>query len=219
LNTNSLGFRKRNHIFFTHQCNIFAKLRVIHLKPTETNNDNKPLSDDELVKGCLKNDVSYQELLYNRFASKMMGVSMRYCNSRMEAEDVLQDAFIKVFTRIKSFKGDGSLEGWIRKIVVFTALKSKDKRISKFEPGDVDLHDNRKFDPKAISKIQTKQLLKIIQQLPDGYRAVFNLYAIEGYSHKEIGEMLDISEVTSRTQFSRAKKHLIKLLKDYGIER
>ncbi|MDB4161691.1 sigma-70 family RNA polymerase sigma factor [Bacteroidia bacterium] len=185
------------------------------MNQTKTNQ----LDERELIKGCVKNDVHSQQALYEHFAPKMMGVSMRYCTSKMEAEDVLQDAFIKIFDKIKTFKGEGSFEGWIRKIVVFTALKSNDKRVSKFEPGSLENVQEQSFDAKAISNMETANLLSILQELPEGYRAVFNLYAIEGYSHKEIGKILDISDVTSRTQYSRAKQHLIKLLAQYGIQR
>lgn len=177
------------------------------------------LNENEIIEGCIRKEVHYQKILYEQFAPKMMGVSLRYCNSRMEAEDVLQDAFIKIFNKIKTFENRGSLEGWIRKIVVFTALKSADKRIQKFEPGNLENVNEETFDAKAISNLETAELLGILKQLPDGYQTVFNLYAIEGYSHKEIGEMLNISEVTSRTQFSRAKQNLIKLLAKYGIVR
>jgi RNA polymerase sigma factor (sigma-70 family) len=190
----------------------------------KTNNANSStslneLNENEIIEGCVRKDVHYQKLLYEQFAPKMMGVSLRYCNSRMEAEDVLQDAFIKVFNKIKTFENRGSLEGWIRKIVVFTALKSNDKRIQKFEPGNLDNVKETAFDARAISNLETEELMNILKQLPEGYQTVFNLYAIEGYSHKEIGEMLGISEVTSRTQFSRAKQNLIKLLAKYGIVR
>ena len=190
----------------------------------KTNNANSStslneLNENEIIEGCVRKDVHYQKLLYEQFAPKMMGVSLRYCNSRMEAEDVLQDAFIKVFNKIKTFENRGSLEGWIRKIVVFTALKSNDKRIQKFEPGNLDNVQETAFDARAISNLETEELMNILKQLPEGYQTVFNLYAIEGYSHKEIGEMLGISEVTSRTQFSRAKQNLIKLLAKYGIVR
>ena len=177
------------------------------------------LDEHELIRGCVDNDVQYQKVLYEMYATKMMGVSLRYCNSRMEAEDVLQDAFIKVFDKIKTFKGEGSFEGWIRKIVVFTALKSNDKRVRKFEPGSLENVQEQSFDPLAISNMETANLLSILQELPDGYKAVFNLYAVEGYSHREIGEILGISDVTSRSQYSRAKQHLIKLLAKYGIKR
>jgi len=186
---------------------------------TKPNTKANQLDERELIKGCVNNDVHCQKVLYEMYAPKMMGVSLRYCNSKMEAEDVLQDAFIKVFNKIKTFKGEGSFEGWIRKIVVFTALKSNDKRVKKFEPGSLDNIPERSFDPRAISNMETDTLLKILQELPDGYRTVFSMYAIEGYSHKEIGEALGVSEVTSRTQYSRAKQQLIKLLAKYGIQR
>ena len=189
------------------------------LNQTKNNTKANHLDELELIKGCVDNDVQCQKVLYEKYAPKMMGVSLRYCNSKMEAEDVLQDAFIKVFDKIKTFKGVGSFEGWIRKIVVFTALKSNDKRVRKFEPGSLENVQEQSFDPLAISNMETANLLSILQELPDGYKAVFNLYAVEGYSHREIGEILGISDVTSRSQYSRAKQHLIKLLAKYGIQR
>jgi len=193
--------------------------RVLKTNKANSSTSLNQLNENEIIEGCVRKDVHYQKLLYEQFAPKMMGVSLRYCNSRMEAEDVLQDAFIKVFAKINTFENRGSLEGWIRKIVVFTALKSNDKRIQKFEPGNLENVPETAFDARAISNLETSELLNILKQLPDGYQTVFNLYAIEGYSHKEIGEMLGISEVTSRTQFSRAKQNLIKLLAKYGIVR
>ena len=189
------------------------------MNQNKINTKTNQLDEHELIRGCVDNDVQYQKVLYEMYATKMMGVSLRYCNSRMEAEDVLQDAFIKVFDKIKTFKGEGSFEGWIRKIVVFTALKSNDKRVRKFEPGSSENVQEQSFDPLAISNMETANLLSILQELPDGYKAVFNLYAVEGYSHREIGEILGISDVTSRSQYSRAKQHLIKLLAKYGIKR
>ncbi len=208
-----------NSLFFNKQCNIFASRQVFLLNHKPNSTTNHLLNEDEIIEGCIKNDVHYQKMLYERFAPKMMGVSLRYCNSKMEAEDVLQDSFIKIFNKINTFKKKGSFEGWIRKIVVFTALKSNDKRVKKFEPGDIENTKEQVFNAKAISNIETKNLLSILQQLPTGYKKVFSLYAIDGYSHKEIGQMLNISEVTSRTQYSRAKKQLIKLLTKYGIDR
>ena len=189
------------------------------LNQTKNNTKANHLDELELIKGCVDNDVQCQKVLYEKYAPKMMGVSLRYCNSKMEAEDVLQDAFIKVFDKIKTFKGEGSFEGWIRKIVVFTALKSNDKRVGKFEPGSLENVQEQSFDPLAISNMETANLLSILQELPDGYKAVFNLYAVEGYSHREIGEILGISDVTSRSQYARSKQHLIKLLAKYGIQR
>ena len=189
------------------------------LNQNNTNTKANHLDERELIKGCVDNDVQCQKVLYEQYAPKMMGVSLRYCNSKMEAEDVLQDAFIKIFNKINTFKGEGSFEGWIRKIVVFTALKSNDKRVQKFEPGSLENVQEQSFDSKAISNMETASLLSILQELPDGYKAVFNLYAVEGYSHREVGEILGISDVTSRSQYSRAKQHLIKLLAKYGIKR
>jgi RNA polymerase sigma-70 factor (ECF subfamily) len=189
------------------------------LNQTKTNTKANHLDERQLIKGCVENDVHCQKVLYEKYAPKMMGVSLRYCNSKMEAEDVLQDAFMKIFDKIHSFKGEGSFEGWIRKIVVFTALKSNDKRVRKFEPGNIDNVQEQSLDAKAISNMETANLLSILQELPEGYRTVFNLYAIEGYSHKEIGNILGVTDVTSRTQYSRAKQHLIKLLAKYGIKR
>ncbi|MBR9917132.1 RNA polymerase sigma factor [bacterium] len=177
------------------------------------------MNEDELIDGCVRQDVHFQKLLYEKYARKMMGVCMRYCNSRQEAEDVLQDAFIKIFDKIRYFEKKGSLEGWIRRIMVNSALKSNDKRVFKFEPGSLDYVQEPTIGSKAISNMETESLLRIIQELPDGYKAVFNMYAIEGYSHKEIAEELGISEVTSRTQYSRAKQYLVKLLSKYGIKR
>ena len=204
---------------FTNGCNIFATQRVSLLNQTKTNTKANHLDERQLIKGCVENDVHCQKVLYEKYAPKMMGVSLRYCNSKMEAEDVLQDAFMKIFDKIHSFKGEGSFEGWIRKIVVFTALKSNDKRVRKFEPGNIDNVQEQSLDAKAISNMETANLLSILQELPEGYRTVFNLYAIEGYSHKEIGNILGVTDVTSRTQYSRAKQHLIKLLAKYGIKR
>jgi RNA polymerase sigma factor (sigma-70 family) len=181
-------------------------------------NDNQ-LNEHDLINGCIRNDVHCQKLLYEKYSPKMMGVSLRYCNSKMEAEDVLQDAFIKIFDKIKTFKGEGSFEGWIRKVVVFTALKSNDKRVNKFEPGDIDNVQEPSLDSKAVSNMETAYLMNILQELPVGYRTVFNLYAVEGYSHKEIGKMLGVTDITSRTQYSRAKQYLLKILAKHGIKR
>ncbi len=189
------------------------------MKPTKQSTKTNQLDEQQLIEGCKNNDVHCQKVLYEKYSQKMMGVSLRYCNSRMEAEDVLQDAFIKIFDKVRTFKGTGSFEGWVRKIVVFTALKSNDKRISKFEPGDLENTTEQSLDAAAISNLETSFILDVMRRLPEGYRTVFNLYAIEGYSHKEIADILGVTDVTSRTQYSRAKQQLIKMLAKYGIER
>lgn len=173
------------------------------------------MTDDEIVKGCIQKNALAQEFLYKKFSRKMMGVCLRYCDSEEEGEDVLQMGFISVFEHIESFKGTGVLEGWIRKIMVNTALTNirKNKKLKQ----NIAL-ENVEFMLPSTQQINANfavnDLLKIIQTLPTGFRTIFNLYAIEGYTHKEIGEMLSISEGTSKSQYSRAKAHLQKLIPD-----
>jgi RNA polymerase sigma-70 factor (ECF subfamily) len=171
------------------------------------------MTDEQIVQGCIKKDAIAQRHLYERFSRKMMGVCLRYCDNREEAEDVVQNGFISVFQNMESFKGSGSLEGWIRKIMVNTALTEirKNKKLKQ----NIDLDSVEFMLPSSnymSESFAAKDLLKIIQTLPTGFRTVFNLYAIEGYSHKEIGEMLGISEGTSKSQYSRAKSHLQKII-------
>jgi RNA polymerase sigma-70 factor (ECF subfamily) len=185
------------------------------LKGRKIGHVDQKTSEEELLKGCVKEDRNSQALLYQKYASKMFTVCLRYCNTREEAEDVLQDAFVKIFDKISSFRSEGSLEGWIRRIMVNTALKSKDKRRMKFEGGEIENIHEPSVDENIISKINTKDLMQTISGLPDGYKHVFNLYAVEGYSHKEIGDLLQIGESTSRSQYSRARKILIERLNNY----
>jgi RNA polymerase sigma factor (sigma-70 family) len=173
------------------------------------------MTDEEIVDGCLKKNTIAQKLLYDKFAKKMMGVCLRYCDNQEEGEDVLQNGFINVFENISSYKGTGSLEGWVRKIVVNTALTSirKNKKMKhniELEQVEYTLASSNDM----VDSFAVKELLKIIQTLPVGFRTVFNLYAIEGYSHKEIGEMLGISEGTSKSQYSRAKAWLQKIVQE-----
>lgn len=172
----------------------------------------KWMSDEELVAGCLRNDKASQEYLYKKYASKMFGLCIRYSNTREEAEDVLQEGFIKVFDKIDRFKHEGSFEGWIRRIMINTALKSKDKRKLKYENAGLDHVQEPKYDSKVLGEMGRRELMDIINKLPEGYRVVFNLFAVEGYPHKDIAEMLGISEGTSRSQYSRARQTLIKII-------
>lgn len=178
------------------------------------------MDDETLVKECVSGNVKAQRHLFDRFAPKMLGAIMRYINDKERAEDVLQDAFIKVFKSIHKFEHSGSLEGWIRRIMVNTALdqirkNKKNQRNVEIDDGFFEL----KQDSKAEEILQAESLLKIVQSLPEGYRTVFNLFAIEGYSHKEIAEELGITENTSKSQYSRAKSALRELLIKYKIER
>ncbi len=169
------------------------------------------MTDEQLLRGCKEKNLAAQKQLYDRFAKKMMGVCLRYADSPAEAQDSLQDGFIKVFEKINSYQATGSLEGWIKKVMVNTALDNFRKRKHERNNVEIDIIDiNHSSYDEAHDNLSAKELLNIIQQLPAGYRTVFNLYAIEGYSHKEISELLGITESTSKSQYSRAKLHLQK---------
>ena len=171
------------------------------------------MTDEQIVNGCVNKDPKAQKCLYDKFSGKMMGVCLRYCESEQEAEDVLQNGFIAVFMNIASFNNTGSFEGWIRKIIVNTALTNIRKN-KKFKQ-NISL-DNVEYMLSTPSQIgdsfSANDLLKVIQQLPQGSRTIFNLYAIEGYTHHEIAEMLNISEGTSKSQYSRARAYLQKVI-------
>jgi RNA polymerase sigma factor (sigma-70 family) len=165
------------------------------------------LNENELIDGCRKGDRAFQKALYDRYCRKMLVVCLRYCKSSAEAEDILQEAFVKVFHAIGSFRQEAKLETWITRIMVNTALNSQRKKLYLFPM--VDVEDINLPDVEvSISGIHVSQLLEMIQALPQGCQIVFNLFAIEGYSHKEIAEQLGISEGTSKSQFSRAKSLL-----------
>lgn len=170
--------------------------------------------EDELIKGCLQRDRNAQKLLYDTYSSKMYGLCYRYVKDVMEAEDILVTAFMKVFDKIAQFKSEGSFEGWIRRIVVNEALTYLRRHRSMYLETELEQAD-REPDYNSLSDhLEAEDLLKIIQELPTGYRIVFNLYAIDGYSHKEIAEQLGISENTSKSQLSRARTYLQKVLQD-----
>lgn len=147
-------------------------------------------------------------MLFEQYAGKMMTVCLRYCKTRMEAEDILQDSFLLIFKYIHQFKFEGSFEGWIRRIVVNTALKSLSKKRINFSEMSDYTEDVAIIEPYAYSNLGQDVILKLISQLPEGYRLVFNLNAIEGFSHEEIGKMLEIQPSTSRSQLVKARKIL-----------
>lgn len=162
----------------------------------------------ELIKGCIRQDAKCQRMLFDRYAGKMMGVCMRYANDSMEAEDMIQDAFIKVFQYIGQFKFEGAFEGWIRRIVVNTAIRHLEKKKLHFKDIDDNSHNTPQIDAHAYTHLGQADLMRLISQLPEGYRLVFNLNAIEGYSHEEIAVMLNIQPGTSRSQLVKARKML-----------
>lgn len=176
------------------------------------------MNDEELVKGCVSKKPAAQKLLFEQFSRKMMGVCIRYADRREEAEDMLQNGFIRVFEKIETFKGTGSLEGWIRKIVVNESLTYLRKNKAMKLNIDIDGAEYMIPGNNPIGEhTNEKDLLKVIQQLPIGFRTVFNMYAIEGYTHKEIAEQLGITEGTSKSQYSRAKTHLQNMLQSEKV--
>jgi RNA polymerase sigma factor (sigma-70 family) len=172
------------------------------------------LSEQELIEGCRSGDRSSQRALYERYSRKMLVVCLRYSKTTAEAEDILQEGFVKVFHALKDFRQESKLETWITRIMVNTALNSQRKKLYLYPMVDVQEIDLPE-DEVSISGIHFSQLLEMIQSLPQGCQVVFNLFAIEGYNHKEIGEMLGISEGTSKSQYARARSLLqAKLLKE-----
>jgi RNA polymerase sigma factor (sigma-70 family) len=171
------------------------------------------MTEEAMLQGCIKNDASAQQELYHHYSPKMLSVCYRYAKNREDAEDMLQEGFIKVFMQIRQFQNRGALEGWIRKIMVHTCINSLKKNKKFSESVDIIYANSIHVREDAIPSIlQAKQVVECIRLLPMGYKTVLNLYAIEGYSHKEIGDMLDIEESTSRSQYTRAKAMLEDIL-------
>ena len=171
------------------------------------------MDEEEMLKGCMAKDAIAQRYLYERYKRIMTGVCMRYADRYEEAQDIVQNGFIKVFKKIGTFSGKGSLEGWIRRIMVNTALDHlRSNKADRFNVNIDDVDYKLQKDELILDSLHVEDLLKLIRALPVGYRTVFNLYAIEGYSHKEIAEKMDISENTSKSQYSRARSLLKKKL-------
>jgi RNA polymerase sigma factor (sigma-70 family) len=171
------------------------------------------MTEEAILKGCLQNNAVAQKELYSRYSPKMLAVCYRFAHNREDAEDMLQEGFIKVFGQIQTFRNQGAFEGWIRRIIVHTCINNL-KKNKKFNDS-VDLIHATSVqirEESVPSIVQAKQVVECIRILPIGYRTVLNLYAIEGYSHREIGSMLDIEESTSRSQYTRAKQMLEDIL-------
>jgi RNA polymerase sigma factor (sigma-70 family) len=175
---------------------------------------NQSIPESDLIRGCLDKDRKMQEVLYHRFSSKMYAVCLRYCKDADDAQDLLQDGFVKIFKNLDKYRGDGSFEGWIRRIFVNTSIEHFRKSIKYNTVGDSS--DVVIEDPNwnALDNLGEKDIIKIIQELSPGYRQVFNMYVIEGYSHKDIGDILGISEGTSKSQLARAKAILKKTVEE-----
>jgi RNA polymerase sigma-70 factor (ECF subfamily) len=172
------------------------------------------LDEKEIIQGCCRNEKKAQKALYERYASVLLGICIRYSGRRDEAEDILQDGLIKVYFNIRDFAGKGSFINWMKKIMVNTAITHYHRNLKHHYHQDIE--DIRETDIEGrvldSADFTREELFNIIQELPKGYRMVFNLYAIEGYKHKEIAGMLDIDVNTSKSQYSRAKALIRKRL-------
>jgi RNA polymerase sigma-70 factor (ECF subfamily) len=173
------------------------------------------VTEEEIIAGCRKKDETCQHLLFHRYARKLMAVCLRYTGNAPEAEDMLQESFIKIFASIHQFRSEGSFEGWIRRVAVNICLRKIKKSKIRFDniatPEDI----GDSIPPQAISVLSEKELIKLISNLPNGYRVVFNLHVIEGYSHDEIAALLGIAPATSRTQLIKARRLLQKQIVSY----
>src|ERR1700748_2550809 len=171
------------------------------------------MTEEAILQGCLHNHPVAQRELYNRYSPKMLAVCYRFAHNREDAEDMLQESFIKVFSQIHTFQNKGAFEGWIQRIIVHTCINHLKKNKKFNESVDIIHATSIQVREESVpSIVQAKQVVECIRLLPIGYRTVLNLYAIEGYSHKEIAGMLDIEESTSRSQYTRAKQMLKEIL-------
>lgn len=176
---------------------------------------NQNITESDLINGCLKDDRRMQEELYRRFSPRMYAVCLRYAGNAEEAQDILQEGFIKVFKKLDSFRSEGSFEGWVRRIFVNTAIEHF--RRKKYLMPVTEREENT-IEGKYLSvldNLAAADIMALVQELSPGYRTVFNMYVVEGYSHKEIGDILGISECTSKSQLSRAKVILQDMVKKY----
>lgn len=174
-----------------------------------------PQADQKIIEGCIKGKRHAQSMLYAKYAPTMLGICMRYARNKSEAEDILQDGFLKVFINLKTFRGEGSFEGWLKRIMVNTAITHNKQSMKHQYHTDIDvieeklLVDENENDELTNIKLPQETLINMIQNLPEGYRTVFNLYVFENFTHKEISEMLDISVNTSKSQLSKARRNLV----------
>jgi RNA polymerase sigma factor (sigma-70 family) len=173
----------------------------------------KKISDEEIVEGCLKGNRLFQKALFDRYSPRILAICMRYTNNTDEAYDILQDTFIKVFEKIISYKNEGSFEGWLKRICVNTALDHiRRNKMDKFTDDVDSVQFKLSSSQGTLDDLLAEDLMEILKSLPVGYRTVFNMYVIDGYSHKEIADHLNITESTSKSQFSRARAILQKII-------
>ena len=170
------------------------------------------MTEGELIKGCVDKKQDCQKQLFDLFAGKMMSACLRYANDEEQAQDFLQEGFIKIFEYIHQYKFEGSFEGWMRRVMVSVAARQLSKQKIRFSNIDLTEATAPSIDPSVVSKISEDEIHLMIRCMPDGYRVVFNLNVIEGYSHEEIAAMLGIKPTTSRGQLLKARKHLQELI-------
>lgn len=168
----------------------------------------RELTEREIVKGCLDGDRRCQETLYDRYARRMFAVCQRYARHDMEAEDLMQEGFIRVFEKIGDFRMEGSFEGWIRRIMVHTAINQYRRKSFQQERFGLERLPEEPVEADAVGRLGEQELLSMIGSLPEGYRLVFNMYAIEGFDHAEIADLLGCGESTSRSQLAKARRLL-----------
>jgi len=171
------------------------------------------MDEKQLIKGCIDGNRKAQKALYDKYSRRMMAICLRYVKDMEDARDLLQEGFVKLYTNIHRYAGEGSFDGWVRKIFVNCALerlRHNDVLKNADDIDDINYADIP--DDSAVSQMSSEEIMTCVRMLPDGFRTVFNLFAIEGYSHKEIGEMLNITESTSRSQYMRARKVLQKMI-------
>jgi RNA polymerase sigma factor (sigma-70 family) len=172
---------------------------------------------EQLITDCTAGNQRAQAQFYHMFSAKMYGVCLRYARDSAEAEDNLQEGFIKVFTNLKSFRNEGSLEGWIRRIMINVSLEKIRKQHLMYPVEDVSIYDSVNYSDDVIAKISADDLIRLIQELPPRYRMVFNLYVIEGYSHQEIAQEMSINEGTSKSNLARARDIMKrKVMENFG---
>jgi len=178
-------------------------------------------SEKEIINGCIKNDRKMQKELYKMFAPRMYSICLRYAKSREEAQDILQEGFMKIYTKINQFSGEHSFEGWMKRIFANTSITHYNSNLKYYYQDDItEIKESETLHFNASdSDYSEEELLEVIESLSDGYRMVFNLFAIEGFKHKEIAEMLGIDEATSKSQFFRARKIIQKKLLELSGEK
>jgi RNA polymerase sigma-70 factor (ECF subfamily) len=170
---------------------------------------------NKIINGCLKGDRRCQEQLYTMFSTRMFGLCLQYADNQDDAADILQEGFIKVFRKLEQFGGKGSFEGWIRRIMINTALERYRSQVRLYPLTDNTVKKGDMIQEEVFERLSASDLIRLVQDLPPRYRMVFNLYAIEGYSHKEIGEMMGITVGTSKSNLSRARDILQQKVKQY----